>query len=100
MDYYNSRRSLSPDVRMEGEGEDEEDEIPPHLLALQDPNTGLIMGKSPSMVLYLIWKAKHRYILQEHASMIEELRILRYEEKCWRERKDALLDEVLRATFG
>lgn len=102
LDYYHnsfaSRRSLSPDIQVEES--DGEDELPPHLAALQDPKTGLIMGKSPAMVKYILLKAKHRYALQEHSSLIEELRTLRYEEKCWRERKDALLDEVLRVTFG
>lgn len=92
------RRSLSPEVIMvESDGEDD---MPPHLAALQDPDTGLILGRSPAMVKYIIWKAKHQYALQEHESLIEELRTLRYEEKCWKERKDALLDEVLRMTFG
>ena len=90
---------MTPDVHAEG-GSDEEDDIPPHLAALQDPATGLIMGKSPAMVKYILYKAKHKYALQEHESLIEQLRTMRYEEKCWRERKDALLDEVLRVTFG
>lgn len=102
MDYYHnsltSRRSLSPEVTMPDS--DGEDDIPPHLVALQDPDTGLIMGRSPAMVKYILWKAKHKHALQEHSSLIEELRTLHYEEKCWRERKDALLDEVLRMTFG
>ncbi|KAH8105251.1 hypothetical protein BXZ70DRAFT_920065 [Cristinia sonorae] len=102
LDYYHNslvnRRSLSPQVI--AADSDGEDDIPPHLAALQDPETGLIMGRTPSMVKYILWKAKHEYALQEHASLIEELRALRYEEKCWRERKDALLDEVLRVTFG
>lgn len=79
---------------------DEDDQIPEHLLAVMDPTTGLIMGRTPAMVRYLLMKAKYRWILEQHESLLEELRVHRYEEKCWRERKDALLDELLRAHFG
>ncbi|KAJ3477279.1 hypothetical protein NLI96_g10575 [Meripilus lineatus] len=89
------RRSPSPE-----DEEDEDDGIPPHLISLLDPNTGLIMGRSPAMVRYLLMKAKYRYALSEHESLIEELRTMKHEVKCWRERKDALLDEVLSITFG
>ncbi|KAI0694047.1 hypothetical protein BC835DRAFT_1275122 [Cytidiella melzeri] len=92
----NGRRSVTPDYV-----DDEEDEdIPAYLLEQMDQSTGLILGKTPTMVKYLIMKAKHKHALDEHANLIEGLRMVRYEEKCWRERKDALLDEVLRASFG
>jgi len=52
------------------------------------------------MVKYVIMKSKHRHVLEEHEQLIDELRTLRYEEKLWRQRKDALLDEVLRVSFG
>ncbi|KAH8081323.1 hypothetical protein BXZ70DRAFT_901225 [Cristinia sonorae] len=94
MDVYNGGVPLPPDV------DDEEDEIPPHLAGMRDPQTGLIMGRSPDMVKYIVWKAKHRYALQQHEILIEQLRAMKYEEKCWRERKDALLDVALRLTFG
>lgn len=74
--------------------------IPRHLLEVMDHSTGLIMGRSPSMVKYLLMKAKHKWVLEQHETLIEELRVLRHEEKCWKERTDALLDEVLRATLG
>lgn len=96
-DHVNGQRSVSPDV---DDDEEEEEEIPTYLMEQMDKNTGLIMGRTPSMVKYLIMKAKHQYVLEEHAGLIEELRMARHEEQCWRERKDALLDEVLRATFG
>ena len=102
LDYYHNglsvRRSLSPEVNIEGE--DDDDDLPPHLAALLDPTTGLIMGRSPAFVKYIVWKAKHRHVLREHEDLIEQLRSVRWEEKCWRQRKDALLDEVLRVTFG
>jgi hypothetical protein len=92
-----AQRSLSPDLDEES---DPEESIPAHLAGLQDPNTGLVLGRSPAMVKYLIMKAKHEYAIEEHACLIEELRMLRHEEQQWRERKDALLDELLRASFG
>ena len=52
------------------------------------------------MVRYLVMKGKHDHALREHASLLEELRTVRQEELIWRERKDQLLDEVLRRTFG
>lgn len=91
------RRSQSPDLDEES---DPEDGLPPHLAAQLDPNTGLIMGRSPALVKYIVMKAKHQFAIEEHASLIEELQMLRHEEQQWRDRKDALLDEVLRATFG
>ena len=92
----NEKRSASP----EHEEEEEEEEIPAYLMQKQDKVTGLIHGKTPTMVRYLIMKAKHKHVLDEHANLIEELRMVRLEERRWRERKDALLDDVLRATFG
>ncbi|OBZ73380.1 INO80 complex subunit 1 [Grifola frondosa] len=88
-------RALSPDFDY-----DMEDEIPPHLMALKDPGTGLIMGRSLEMVKYLLMKARHRWVLEQHAALVEELHVLRHEEKCWRERKDVLLDELLLVQFG
>ena len=79
---------------------DTEDELPPHLQRQADPATGLIMGRSHTMVRYMLMKAKHRWVLEQHEALVEELRVLRHEEKCWKERKDALLDELLKKQFG
>ncbi|EJF60853.1 hypothetical protein BD309DRAFT_207433 [Dichomitus squalens] len=79
---------------------DPEDELPQHLLRHQDPATGLIMGRSHPQVRYMLMKAKHRWVLEQHEALVEELRVLRHEEKCWKERKDALLDELLKRQFG
>ncbi|KAI0919833.1 hypothetical protein AcW1_003019 [Taiwanofungus camphoratus] len=89
------QRPMSPEW-----DDDLDDEIPPHLMSIMDPATGLIMGRSHTMIRYLLMKAKYRWILEQHEALVEELRTLRYEEKCWRERKDALLDELLRMHFG
>lgn len=91
-----ARRSLSPDIDDES---DPDDGIPQHLLQRMDSN-GLIYGRTPAMVKYLLMKAKHRQALDEHAALIEELQATRHEEKQWRSRKDALLNEVLRQKFG
>lgn len=79
---------------------DPEDELPPHLLRQADPATGLIMGRSHTQVRYMLAKAKHKWAMQQHEALVEELRVLRHEEKCWKERKDALLDELLLRQFG
>ena len=91
------RRSLSPDF---DDDDEPDDGIPPHLVAQMDPNTGLILGRPPAMVRYLIMKAKHEYAVEQHAHLVEELRMMRHEEHIWRKRKDALLDEVLKQQFG
>ncbi|KAI0776950.1 hypothetical protein BD413DRAFT_524076 [Trametes elegans] len=88
-------RRFSPEIEL---GSD--DELPDHLLRQEDPVTGLIMGRTRMQVRYMIMKAKHKWILQQHEALVEELRVMRYEEKCWKERKDALLDELLRRQFG
>lgn len=90
------RRSASPDF----DDDDEPDDLPPHLVAQLDPQTGLILGRPPAMVKYLIMKAKHNYAVEQHAQLVEELRMVRHEEHRWRKRKDALLDEVLKQSFG
>ena len=71
-----------------------------HLWELRDPQTGLIMGRSPAMVRYLIIKAKHKHALQEHECLIEELRAARAEQNYWYEKKEELLDELLKVNFG
>ncbi|KAI0331560.1 hypothetical protein GY45DRAFT_1322152 [Cubamyces sp. BRFM 1775] len=88
-------RQLSPDADF-----DDEDELPEHLTRLRDPVTGFIMGRSYTQVRYMLMKAKHKWVLEQHEALVEELRVLRHEEKCWKERKDALLDELLRRQFG
>jgi len=97
-DYFAyGRRSASPS---ETGDSDKEEGIPPHLLQALDPHTGLIMGRSPSMVKYLVTKAKQQYAIQQHEALIEELRVVRHEERLMREAKDLAFDEVLRRTFG
>jgi hypothetical protein len=102
-DYFTNgyaRPSPGPENHNGEDDSDEEDGLPDHLLAVQDPATGLIMGRSPSMVRYLLVKAKHRYALQQHEHLIEELRVTRWELKHEREVKERALDDVLRNHFG
>ena len=95
------RRSNSPVGTADADYRDDpEDGLPPHLLQAMDPQTGLILGRSPDMVRYLVMKAKHKYALEQHEHLIEELRIARYELKRVRADKDAALDELLRVNFG
>ncbi|TFY78073.1 hypothetical protein EWM64_g5937, partial [Hericium alpestre] len=51
-------------------------------------------------VRYLVMKAKHRFVLEQHHALIEELRVLRAAESEMREMKDSALDEVMRMEIG
>jgi hypothetical protein len=77
-----------------------DDGLPARLLAARDPETGLIYGRDPYMVKYLLTKAKHRWLLEAHEELIEELRVMRHQEAWWRRAKDEALDKVLLAEFG
>ena len=50
--------------------------------------------------MYLLMKAKHRYALEQHESLLEELRVARAELKKEKEEKEGTLDDFLRGTFG
>ncbi|KAH7905929.1 hypothetical protein BJ138DRAFT_1017006 [Hygrophoropsis aurantiaca] len=82
------------------EDDDVSPTLPPHLARLIDPNTGLLMGRSPSQVLYVVEKAKLRYALETHAGLIEELRVVRAEVRHEQAAKEAMLDDLLRESFG
>jgi len=64
------------------------------------PATGLVLGRSPSMVMYLLMKAKYKYALEQHESLCEELRVVRAELKKEKEEKEGALNLVLRSLFG
>ncbi|THH06238.1 hypothetical protein EW145_g4228 [Phellinidium pouzarii] len=95
-------RSTSPGgmSAVSGGGDEHDDSIPVHLLQHLDRQTGKILGRSPEMVRYLIMKAKHRFVLEQHESLLEELRVVRNEERRAREKKEETLDEVLRSYLG
>ncbi|KDQ57896.1 hypothetical protein JAAARDRAFT_34702 [Jaapia argillacea MUCL 33604] len=100
-DYFSgaySRRSASP-----GDADTPDDQlegIPPHLLQALDHQTGLIMGRTPAMVKYLCMKAKYTYALDQHETLIEELRTVRNDERLMRGSKDEVFEELLRQMFG
>jgi hypothetical protein len=99
--FINGNKRHSPDPKLaKDEDSDEDEPLPAYLLALQDPVTGLIMGRSPSMVRYLLMKARHRYALEQHGALIEELRVVRWELKQEQECKERTLDEVLKNDIG
>ncbi|KAI0262073.1 hypothetical protein BC834DRAFT_829376, partial [Gloeopeniophorella convolvens] len=77
-----------------------DDALPAHLAQEADPATGLIRGRSPAMVQYLLMKAKLRYATEQHSVLIEELRVARAEEGALRMGKDDALDSVMRMEFG
>jgi hypothetical protein len=52
------------------------------------------------MVKYLVMKAKFSFALEEHSTLLEELRVLRAEECALRQGKDEALDSVMRMEFG
>lgn len=91
------RLSISPPDVDDGEDEDDDD---PLMHAVVDPATGLIMGRTPAMVRYLITKAKYQYALEQHEMLIEELRMARVHLGAERREKEEYLDHFLRATFG
>lgn len=83
------------------DGDDGEDDgLPPHLQRLMDPRTGLIMGRTPALVMYIIQKAKMRYAIDTHTALIEELRITRAQAKEEKVKKEAMLDELIKTVFG
>ncbi|KAG6878595.1 hypothetical protein C0993_003050 [Termitomyces sp. T159_Od127] len=76
------------------------DVLPEYLQNQYDPETKTIQGRSPAMVMYLLMKAKHRYALEQHETLLEELRLAKAELQEQRDHKDAALDQLLGAMFG
>ena len=89
-DHFNGGRSPSP----------ADEGIPSYLAQDLDPATGLIRGRAPDMVKYLVMKAKFSFALEQHSTLLEELRVLRAEECALRQGKDEALDSVMRVEFG
>ncbi|KAJ7581391.1 hypothetical protein C8J56DRAFT_1057379 [Mycena floridula] len=98
-------RSPSPPPRAAGEDDEgytssSSESLPKHLAEHYEPTTNRILGRSPEMVMYLLMKAKHRYALEQHEYLLEELRVARAELKKQKEEKDITVDHVLRSLFG
>lgn len=68
-------------------------------MALMDPQTGLILGRPPSMVKYIIAKAKLQFVENEQRVLQLEYTRLKQEEKLLRTKKEAVLEDVLKAHF-
>lgn len=95
-------RAASPNHPEDDEGytSSSEETLPAHLMPHYVPATGLVLGRSPSMVRYLLMKAKHRYALEQHEHLLEELRVMKAELKREKEEKEGALDRVIRELFG
>lgn len=91
------RRSASPESDLE---DPNDNGLPQYLQQQADPSTGKILGRSPEMCRYLVIKAKHRFALEQHTDLLEELRIVRNEERRIKEEKEGVLDLVLRSCLG
>jgi len=89
-DYFNGGRSPSPS----------DEGLPSYLAQDLDPATGLIRGRAPAMVKYLVMKAKYYFAIEQHSTLLEELRVLRAEESALRRAKDEALDSVMKTEFG
>ena len=89
-DYSNSGRSSSP----------ADEGIPSYLAQDLNPATGLICGRAPDMVKYLVLKAKFSFALKQCSTLSEELRVLHAEECALCQGKDEALDSVMRMEFG
>lgn len=90
----------SPDDEEDGYGSSPFDSLPAHLRSQYDPSTKLVNGRSPEMVMYILMKAKHRYVLEQQELLLEELKLANAELIRVREEKEIMMDRVLRATFG
>lgn len=82
------------------EGDASADTLPDYLAQQLDPQTGLIRGRTPAMVMYLLMKARHRYASEQHELLLEELKITRQELQRVRDEKERALDDVFRGYFG
>ncbi|KAJ6563745.1 hypothetical protein B0H10DRAFT_2020928 [Mycena sp. CBHHK59/15] len=76
------------------------DTLPAHLRPRYVAADNQVLGRSPAMVMYLLMKAKHRYALQQHEQLLEELRVTRNELKREKDEKELALDSLLRGIFG
>jgi len=84
---------LQPGEEDDGYTSSSSDTLPPHLESLYDDKTGLILGRSPAMVMYLLMKAKHHCALEQHELLLEQLKIGKAELKNEKDEKEASLDQ-------
>jgi hypothetical protein len=76
------------------------DSLPPRLRTHLDESTGLVMGRSPAKVMYLLMKAKHHYALDQRNHLLEELQNMNDELHKQTLEKDVALDDLLQRLLG
>jgi hypothetical protein len=69
------------------------DILPPRLQSLIDDKTGLVLGRSPAMVMYLLMKAKHNFAHERNELLLEQLKAVKVELKNEKDEKEASLDQ-------
>jgi len=69
------------------------DTLPPHLQSLIDDKTGLVLGRSPAMVMYLLMKAKHHCAHEQNELLLEQLKAVKVELKKEKDEKEASLNQ-------
>lgn len=104
-----SRRSGRGSLLQAPSPEEEEEEgyestasdvLPPSLQPQFDETTGLVLGRTPAKVMYLLMKAKHRYVLDQQEQLQEQLQIMKNEAKKEGEIKEHVLDDLLQRMLG
>ena len=76
------------------------DVLPPSLLLRYDETTGLVLGRTPAKAMYLLMKAKHRFVLEQQEQLQEQLQIAKNEAKKEVEIKEHVLDDLLQRMLG
>jgi hypothetical protein len=87
--------TLSSDMGEEEDGytSSSSDTLPPHLQSLIDDKTGLVLGRSPAMVMYLLMKAKHHCAHEQNELLLEQLKAVKVELKKEKDEKEASLNQ-------
>ena len=83
----------SSDMGEDGYTSSSSDTLPPRLQLLIDDKTGLVLGRSPAMVKYLVMKAKHNCAHEQNEMLLEQLKAVRVELKKEKDEKEASLDQ-------
>ncbi|KDQ08377.1 hypothetical protein BOTBODRAFT_37956 [Botryobasidium botryosum FD-172 SS1] len=74
--------------------------LPPSLLPHYDNETGMVHGRPRMMAKYLVMKAKYKYALGEHELLLDELEVVKSEERRMRKAKEEALNRVLEKEIG
>ncbi|KAF9476148.1 hypothetical protein BDN70DRAFT_952425 [Pholiota conissans] len=84
----------------EGYSSSSSDALPPSLRSQLDESTGLVMGRTPAKIMYLLMKAKHKFAMEQHEELQEQLRILKNDMQTEKDIKEGTLDDYLRRMLG